>query len=234
MAEYSRLPSTSVGELAELIKNFQARIKKMNSYAAKFQTDSYSRSRYNEEREVAQRLSKSIMQELRNKPSKPSDKLQHDRLGKEFEKLLTQFTKVNVAVVTKEKEYLTAHANDDPNTLSQQQQQTHEEKTMFRSIGELGDLAFKERDTEVNTIEHDMIEINKMFKDVAKMAHEQGIELVKAEDHVDTAQAETSKAVKEMGDASKYQEAAKGKAQCIAVIVFIVVAVIVVICLFSL
>lgn len=234
MAGYQRLNSSNVGELAELVKSFQARIKKMNSYAMTFQTDAHSRARYNEEREVAQRISKSIMQELRTKPTKPSDKLQHERLGKEFEKLLAQFNKVNFTVVSKEKEFLTAHASDDPNAISQQQQQVYEGQTMFRSIGELGDLAFIERDQEVNVIEHEMIEMNRMFKDVAMMAHEQGVELTGAETNVDVAEDATRKAINELNDASKYQEAAKGKAMCIAMIVFVVVAVVVVICLISL
>jgi syntaxin 7 len=232
MAEYSRLTSSSIGELAELVKNFHTRIKKMSSYAITFQTDSHSRARYNEEREVAQRLSKSIISELRTKPNKPSDKLQQERLGKEFEKLLAQFNKVSLSVVSKEKEYLTAHSNDDPS--ADQQQQTQEERSMFRSIGELDDLAFRERDVEVTTIEHDMIEMNRMFNDVAVMAKAQGIEVDKVEQNADVAEVQTAKAVQELNDASKLQEAAKGKTMCIAVVVFIVAAVVVIVCLISL
>jgi syntaxin 7 len=233
MAEYKRLTSSSIGELAELVKNFQTRIKKMNSYANAFQTDSHSRARYNEEREVAQRLSKSIISELRTEPNKPSDKLQQERLGKEFEKLLAQFNKVSLLVVSKEKEYLTAHSNDDPNA-PHQQQQTLEEQNMFKPMGELDELAFRERDIEVTTIEHEMIEINRMFNDVAVMAKAQGIEIDKVEQNVDVADVETAKAVEELNHANTYQEAAKGKTMCIAVVVFIVAAVVVVVCLISL
>jgi len=94
------------------------------------------------------------------------------------------------------------------------------------------DALVKERDQEIKQIEATVIQVNEIFRDVAKLVAEQGAMIDNIESNIETGSVNVTKATEEIRKASDYQKSSRGKMCCIALILLIVIAVIVVVVYF--
>jgi len=98
---------------------------------------------------------------------------------------------------------------------------------------DFNDQLIRERHQGIKDIETRVVELNEMFRDLAVMVDEQGVEIDNIESHLANAEEYTNQGVVEVQQAEKSQRSARNKLCCIAVIGVIVVAVIVLIALFA-
>lgn len=223
MTDYSRLQGSSVQALATNLREFQTSIRKLKSIVSQG-TD---RDAFSHEKDHAQKLSKGIMQDLRVRPTKSSERVQFEKLAKEFEQLLSQFTELTQSFINKEKTILTLSRGSEALDDLPEQEHQKRESFEFKYAGGLEDINFNQREEEVRALEKDMQEINLMFNDVARMVDEQGGHLDEADKEMDTAVLETDKATVEITKAEAYQRAARRKMIWIIVIVSAIIIVIV-------
>ncbi|OMJ76723.1 hypothetical protein SteCoe_23836 [Stentor coeruleus] len=95
----------------------------------------------------------------------------------------------------------------------------------YRDSAQLRNEELTERKAQIEALNKDFVEVNEMFKDAAKMIHEDGKHLDVAEKHVIVAVAETGKGVQELHKADGYQKSARKKMMCIFLIAAVVVGV---------
>jgi t-SNARE complex subunit (syntaxin) len=221
MTDYSRLKSCSVQELAASLKDFQTSIRKLKAIVS----HGIDREAFARERDHTQKLSKDIIQTLRNKPGRSSDRVQFDKLAKEFEQLLPQFTELTQSFINKEKEIM-KNSQTSPQVFELAQEHKRE-SFEFKYAGGLEDVCLNQREDELMALELDMKEINRMFTDVAMMVDEQGNELEEIDNEVDIAFRETGKATGEITRAEGYQRAARKKMFLIILILSVIVAVVI-------
>eukprot|EP00358_Blepharisma_japonicum_P006087 CAMPEP_0202941814 /NCGR_PEP_ID=MMETSP1395-20130829/1959_1 /ASSEMBLY_ACC=CAM_ASM_000871 /TAXON_ID=5961 /ORGANISM="Blepharisma japonicum, Strain Stock R1072" /LENGTH=160 /DNA_ID=CAMNT_0049637411 /DNA_START=116 /DNA_END=595 /DNA_ORIENTATION=- len=159
------------------------------------------------------------MSSLRQFSPSRNEKLQYDKLVKEFEALLTQFNQVCQTVIKKE---------NDISKLPQDQKQATPEiqdevPQGLKQLGDISDIVQLDRRNQIATIESDMTEIHAMFKEVAEMVGDQGKMLDETDRNMDVTVKETTKAVKELEQGSKYQVSARKKLYCILIMAIVLI-----------
>jgi len=90
----------------------------------------------------------------------------------------------------------------------------------------------RERHQGIKEIETKVVELNEMFRDLAVMVDEQGIEIDNIESHLANAEEHTTQGVVELVEAEKSQRKARNKLCCIALIAVVSVAVAIFVVLF--
>ncbi|CAG9329524.1 unnamed protein product [Blepharisma stoltei] len=229
MATYGKLES-GLQQQATLVREFQQRLRKLKDITGQIgmsKNRAQLLSQAAKERENMMKLTKEIHASFKKYPPNFNEKIQHDKLTKEFQTLLKQYQDLNQKLLEKEK---FAAAEEDKiieESVETGQRPLNRDDDMFRSVGGLDEAMLRDRQEELNAIEKDMVEVNVMFKDVAKMVVDQGAMLDSAENNVDTAVKETGRAVIELDKAEVYQKKSKGKLYCILAIVCVVVGVLV-------
>ena len=84
------------------------------------------------------------------------------------------------------------------------------------------DLIRKRRE-EIQEIESQVIQVNEMFVDVAKLVTDQGLMIDNIEAHVEKANNDTKAANVELKKASEYQKSYRGKV-CLLVLIILIIA----------
>jgi t-SNARE complex subunit (syntaxin) len=84
-----------------------------------------------------------------------------------------------------------------------------------------------ERESEIRNIEQSVGELNELFRDVAHMVHEQGVQLDSIEENVTVTRDSAQGAHVNLKQASNYQKSARSKA-CILLLILAIVLVIIV------
>jgi t-SNARE complex subunit (syntaxin) len=84
-----------------------------------------------------------------------------------------------------------------------------------------------ERESEIRNIEQSVGELNELFRDVAHMVHEQGVQLDSIEENVTVTRDSAQGAHINLKQASNYQKSARSKA-CILLLILAIVLVIIV------
>ena len=203
----------SIQELGTLVRDLSKRTKKLRDASALIGTKQDTktlRQQIQQDREGCMQLSKRVSDVLRTKPPSRAEKVNHEKLLKEFEAVFADFERINKATLEKERlivdvihetlqdeEYRRTGAliaPEDPTRASQ--------VMMFKELGDFDELALKEREADIRQLEKDMKEASTLFKDVAQMVNDQGAMLGEAEQHVTVAVVETEKAVDELGKVS--------------------------------
>ena len=228
---YSALQS-DLQQKAKLVKEFQQEIKKLKDLSSQIGTNrdkAALRQTIAKERDETKNLSKELLNIFKTPPSR-SEKLQHDKLAKEFEALFKQFQALNQELIEKEKTVL--HIQEEQVRESISNDQFIQRDTLaFKSVGDLDEAMLKERHNEINQLERDMTEVNTMFKDIAAMVQEQGGMLDGTETNVENTVKETGKAVEELNKADEYQKRSKRKMMCLLAIALVVVVALILIVL---
>ncbi|CAG9333663.1 unnamed protein product [Blepharisma stoltei] len=221
MGTYKKLDGGLSDHIAQ-VNDFQSHIKKLKNLSNQLSVSNNSpeiRSAILKEREGTMQLSKEIMSSLRQFSPSRNEKLQYDKLVKEFEALLTQFNQVCQAVIKKE---------NDISKLPQDQRQAQPEiqdevPQGLKQLGDISDIVQQDRRNQIATIESDMTEIHAMFKEVAEMVGDQGKMLDETDRNMDVTVKETSKAVKELEQSSKYQVSARKKLYCLLIMAIVLI-----------
>merc|ERR1712059_186953 len=84
-----------------------------------------------------------------------------------------------------------------------------------------------ERERAVTQLEADIGDVNQIFKDLAAMVHDQGEMVDSIEANVETASIRVSEGGDQLRQAERYQNKARRKKVCLAVIVVIVLAILI-------
>lgn len=104
----------------------------------------------------------------------------------------------------------------DPQQLQQEQQQQSQLEPNL-NIEEL-----REREESVRKLEHDIVEVNHIFKDLATMIHNQGETVDSIESSIFRATDEVSRGAQEIARAREYQDKSRRKKFYLAMIFFII------------
>ena len=211
MSTYAKL-SSELEVQAGLVREFNGKIRKLKELTSHSQTRK-PLDQIKREHDSALKLSKDIMSTFRRSTPNRSQKLQSDKLAKEFEELLKQFdgiTKIVYAAQKEEFEEEKKVVEEDPEMLK------------IKTVGHLDEVVLKERREVIGGLEKDMTEVNTMYKEVSQMVEEQGVMLEEAEKNTDVAVKETGRAVEELNKANISQKSAKEKLVVICILICII------------
>lgn len=211
MSTYTKL-SSDIEVQAGLVREFNAKIRKLKELTSHGPSRG-SISQINKEHESAFKLSKEILNTFRRSTPNRNQKLQYDKLAKEFEELLKQFDAITKAVMVSQTEVIEEQKKieeEDPEMLK------------IKTVGHLDEVVLRERREVIGELEKDMTEVNTMYKEVAQMVEEQGVLLEEAEKNTDTAVKETGRAVEDIAKANSSQKSAKEKLVVICILICII------------
>lgn len=169
-------------------------------------------------------------------PADPSERRQRnfmrDRLTSDFSEALRNFQVVQRAIKAVEpipKDRLNAGGekpsqvlidlaqNQDGSTMSSQQQLQLQQEQSNLNIEDL-----REREESVRKLEHDIAEVNHIFKDLATIIHNQGETVDSIESSIFRATEEVSQGAREIARARDYQDRSRRKKFYLAMIFFII------------
>lgn len=180
-------------------------------------------------------------------PANPSERRQRnfmrDRLTNDFSEALRNFQVVQRAIKAVEpvaRERLAgAGAGEQSSSvlidLAQQQDQPDQEQLQIQKQQQpnLSIEDLREREDSVRKLEHDIIEVNHIFKDLATIIHNQGETVDSIESSIFRATEEVSRGAQEIARARDYQDKSRRKKFYLAMIFFIIMFVVLLITYFS-
>eukprot|EP00731_Ephydatia_muelleri_P031649 Em0023g156a len=105
---------------------------------------------------------------------------------------------------------------------------TEQQAQMFAE-NDIADL--QERERVISQLEHDILDMNEIFRDLATMVHEQGDQIEHIAVHVESAAVNVQQGNKQLGHAAQYKNRNRKLQICIAVIIIIVILVILIVIL---
>ena len=164
----------------------------------------------------------SRLQEIFNRPrTNLSDKAKLETLEKQFKELSLNFSKIKPNFELESELSPSDHKKHD-DVLDGI---VENEDLAIQDINSIREKEYIARKENVDKLHKDMVTVNEMFKDSAKMIHEQGHMLVDSENNLMVAVEQTGTGVQELQKADVYQQKAKRKLCCICVIAVVAVAV---------
>lgn len=158
-----------------------------------------------------------------------------DRLTNDFSEALRNFQVVQVAIkavepVSKDRSVGGGSGNDKSHVLidlAQQQdgdsvsrQQQEQQLQLQQEQPNLEEV--REREESVRKLEHDIVEVNHIFKDLATLIHNQGETVDSIESSIFRATEEVSRGAQEIAQARDYQDKSRRKKFYLAMIFFII------------
>ncbi|XP_032477101.1 syntaxin-12-like [Phocoena sinus] len=165
-------------------------------------------------------------------------KLQKERLMNDFSAALNNFQAVQRRVSEKEKESIArARAGSRLSVEERQREEqlvscdSHEEWNQMQSqedevaITEQDLELIKERETAIQQLKADILDVNQIFKDLAMMIHDQGDLVDSIEANVESSEVHVERATDQLQRAAYYQKKSRKKI-CILVLVLSVIIVI--------
>jgi len=175
-------------------------------------------------------------------------RLQFDSLQDDFTKALNSFQQVQTQAAQKEKEVIKKARNnqgllagpggksgggnlinidDDSTGASSGGQMTGQSKTQMLLEEEANLQELQDREKSIHQLESDIVDMNTIFKDLATMVHEQGEMVDSIEVHVSDAQVRVEEGTQQLRQAEGYKIAARKKKLILAVVGFIVLAILI-------
>ncbi|KAM4797218.1 syntaxin-12 isoform 2-T2 [Rhinophrynus dorsalis] len=162
-------------------------------------------------------------------------KLQKDRLMNDFSAALNHFQSIQRQVSEKEKEtvararagsrvsgderqkeeQLVSFDNEDWNQMQSQEEEC--------AITEQDLELIKERESAIQKLEADILDVNQIFKDLAVMIHDQGEMIDSIEANVESAEVHVERGTEQLQRASYYQKKSRKKI-CILVLILVAAA----------
>jgi len=91
------------------------------------------------------------------------------------------------------------------------------------------DNIIKERDTQIKTIQGQMVQVNEIFRDLAKLVEDQGEMIDNIQTNIVSASQNVESGLKEVKEADKSQQSSRKKLCILAIIVTVIVAVVVIV-----
>jgi hypothetical protein len=115
MSEYQKLNS-GIKDLVSEVKEFQQQLRTLKDLAALIggpKDTPLLRAKLTKEREETLDLSKKILFNLADKPINQTERMQHEKISKEFEGLFTHYNKINQQIMHKERGMLYDDTKED-------------------------------------------------------------------------------------------------------------------------
>ncbi|KAF9381479.1 hypothetical protein CPC16_009831 [Podila verticillata] len=187
-------------------------------------------------------LVKETSQEIKDlvKYDATGKKLEHQKLSKDFQKVLVEFQKVQRVSAEKQREFvdrarLTNVRNDyedeDGSESGDQPLINNSQRRMQLMVVdnelEYNESMIVQREEEIREIEHGITELNEIFRDLGTMVNEQGSMLDSIESNVTSISMTTHSAAEELTTAAIHQKNARKKQCCLLVIAAVVAAIVV-------
>ncbi|KAG0326516.1 SNAP receptor [Podila humilis] len=166
-------------------------------------------------------------------------KLGHQKLSKDFQKVLVEFQKVQRVSAEKQREFvdrarLTNVHNDyedeDGEETGDQPLINNSQRRMQLMVVdnelEYNESMIVQREEEIREIEHGITELNEIFRDLGTMVNEQGSMLDSIESNVTSISMTTHSAAEELTTAAIHQKNARKKQCCLLIIAAVVTAIV--------
>lgn len=174
-------------------------------------------------------------------------RLQFESLQDDFTKALNSFQQVQTQAAQKEKDVLKKARNqgmlsgpnksgnliniDDEGASggggAQSGQMAGQSKTQMLLQEEQNLQELQDRERSVHQLESDIVDMNTIFKDLATMVHEQGEMVDSIEVHVSEAQVRVGEGTQQLRQAEQYKNAARKKKLIMAIVGFIILAILI-------
>jgi len=173
-------------------------------------------------------------------------RLQFDSLQDDFTKALNSFQQVQTQAAQKEKDVIKKarinsgmlagpggksgnliNIDDDTSGGASGGQMSGQSKTQMLLEEEANLQELQEREKSIHQLESDIVDMNTIFKDLATMVHEQGEMVDSIEVHVSEAQVRVGEGTQQLRQAEEYKNKARKKKLILAIIGFIVLAILI-------
>lgn len=156
-----------------------------------------------------------------------------DRLTNDFSEALRNFQVVQRAIKAVEPAVRDRNSHvlidlvqqQDGSTVDQQQLQQQQQQQLQQDPN-LNLEELREREESVRKLEHDIVEVNHIFKDLATMIHNQGETVDSIESNIYRATDDISRGAQEIARAREYQDKSRRKKFYLAMIFFLIMFVI--------
>ncbi|KAG0212742.1 hypothetical protein BGX33_003383 [Mortierella sp. NVP41] len=172
-------------------------------------------------------------------------KLEHNKLSKDFQKVLVEFQKVQRISAEKQREFVdrarygtarTDYSDEDASESGDRPLIDDSQRRMQLLVVdnelEYNESMIVQREEEIREIESGITELNEIFRDLGTMVHEQGSMLDSIENNVTSISMSTHAAAEELTTAAIHQRNARKKA-CYLLLIVAVVAGIVILAILS-
>lgn len=179
-------------------------------------------------------------------PANPSERRQRnfmrDRLTNDFSEALRNFQVVQRAIKAVEPIPQRSATSSSSTTgdsshvlidLAQQQEGGDGQQTQIQQQDNVNLEELREREESVRKLEHDIVEVNHIFKDLATIIHNQGETVDSIESSIFRATEEVSRGAQEIARARDYQDKSRRKKFYLAMIFFIIMFVVLLIAHFA-
>eukprot|EP00112_Aurelia_sp_Birch-Aquarium-sp1_P000214 Seg1018.16 transcript_id=Seg1018.16/GoldUCD/mRNA.D3Y31 product=Syntaxin-7 protein_id=Seg1018.16/GoldUCD/D3Y31 len=158
-------------------------------------------------------------------------RIQQDKLRDNFSNVLNNFQKAQRLAAEKEKasvQRARAASVDHHEDREQAQvfQQERGPQIQMQTEAELSLEEIKEREEAIRKLEHDILDVNDIFKELALMVHEHGDVIDSIEANVDSASSHVEQGNVQLEKARDYQKASRRKMCCLLVILLLVAGII--------
>ncbi|KAF9434436.1 hypothetical protein BGZ76_008016 [Entomortierella beljakovae] len=166
-------------------------------------------------------------------------KLEHQKVSKDFSKVLVEFQKVQRISAEKQRDYVLRARkaskddyNETANREGDQQPLVDDVQRRLQILVVDNELEYNEsmiaqREEEIHEIEQGITELNEIFRDLGNMVHEQGGMLDSIETNVSSIAVSTNAAAEELTTAAVHQKNARNKSCYLLLIMSAVAAVII-------
>ncbi|XP_065685224.1 syntaxin-7 isoform X1 [Hydra vulgaris] len=171
--------------------------------------------------------------------------INQNKLKNEFESSLTRYQKIQNVIASKmkaniQKEMIPEATYDETDEITLVSYESDQEKPCVLSYDTknlndqtertqlvMHDLEeLKEKESRLNQIEEDILNVNEIFRDMALLVHEQGSTIDSIESNIEHAVIQVEQANSELIRATKYQRSARKK-KCLCVLLLIILGVVV-------
>ncbi|GBG67871.1 hypothetical protein CBR_g990 [Chara braunii] len=181
-----------------------------------------------------------------------SKKLSDAKLAKDFQAVLKEFQKAQRTAAERETAFTplasrpaaskpgadrpTANGTATLSSAEENQarhgliaEQRRQELVQLDTELTFNEAVIEERDQGIREIQHQIVEVNEIFKDLAVLVHEQGQMIEDIETNIENTAGSTTQAVKQVAKASKSQRSSDNRACCLMILLVVVVVILVLI-----
>jgi len=171
-----------------------------------------------------------------NQSEQRQRKIQRDRLVNDFATVLNNFQSAQRSQKTKEaaiasrsttlNEELTGSAQGSTDVFAQPQQR--DQMTLSQVDSDLDLDLLRQQEASVKKLESDIMDINKIFKDLSLLVHEQGDVVDSIESNMESSSLNVSRGLDELRQARDYQAKVRRRKLCIGIIVVVIILIIII------
>ncbi|KAG0261883.1 hypothetical protein BG011_000580 [Mortierella polycephala] len=167
-------------------------------------------------------------------------KLEHNKLSKDFQKVLVEFQKVQRVSAERQREFVDrARQTNVRNDYEEEDQSESGDQPLINDTQrrtqlmvvdnelEYNESMIVQREEEIREIEHGITELNEIFRDLGTMVNEQGSMLDSIENNVTSISMSTHAASEELTTAAVHQRNARKKSCYLMLIIAVVTGIVV-------